>query len=330
MENASIIQNDPAAPSALPNPVTVDQTTTTDVSSSVPDESLFSIDTAVSFVNEPIELGDIKFTLTGLATAFVIFVLFLILSALIQRTVGPWLDRRLHRSLGVAYAIRRFIHYFIVLVGLLIAAQMVGLDLSSFAIILGFLSVGIGFGLQNITSNFISGLILLIERPISVGDLVSAGDRIGRVKEIKMRSTVIVTLGNITIIVPNSQFIENDVVNWSHGDPRIRIHVPVGVAYGSDLNIVKGSLLNVAKGHESVLESPAPEVRFLEFGDSSLNFELLVWIDQPSEKFIIQSQLNFGIDAAFRQAGISIPFPQRDINLQMTRAVDRLAEREKK
>ncbi|MCL5271540.1 MAG: mechanosensitive ion channel [bacterium] len=140
-----------------------------------------------------------------------------------------------------------------------------------------------------------------------------------------MRSSVIQTLDNVSLIVPNSKFIENNVVNWSHGDPTIRLHVPIGVAYGSDLEAVTRVLLQVAGANARVLKHPDPEARFQGFGDSALNFELLVWIDRPGEQYQIRSQINYAIDAAFRAAGISIPFPQRDLRLQSSEAVDQLA-----
>jgi len=151
--------------------------------------------------------------------------------------------------------------------------------------------------------------------------------QIGRVTDIKMRSTVIQTLDNISIIVPNSKFIESPVTNWSYSNPMIRLHCPVGVAYGSDVSKVKSALLAVAGGEEQVLKSPAPEVRFISFGDSALNFELLVWTGNPESQFALQSRLNYAIDAAFREGDIRIPFPQRDLHLQLSPAVDKLAGR---
>jgi small-conductance mechanosensitive channel len=176
--------------------------------------------------------------------------------------------------------------------------------------------VGIGFGLQNIANNFVSGLILLFERPIKPNDMVSVGDTDGKVEEIKMRATTVVTRDNVTIIVPNSQFISSEVTNWSHTDPKVRIHVPVGVAYGSDVKLVTDLLLQVAKDHPQVMNEPPPNVWFTGFGDSSLDFELLVWITEPISRQKIRSDLNYAIDAAFRQHDVTIPFPQRDLHLQ--------------
>jgi small-conductance mechanosensitive channel len=142
-----------------------------------------------------------------------------------------------------------------------------------------------------------------------------------------MRSTIVMTLDNVAIIVPNSQLIESQVINWSMEDPRLRIHCPVGVAYGSDIPKVKEALFSVALNHPDVLKEPAPQVRFLEFGDSSLNFDLLIWIGNPVKKELIQSEINYAIDEAFRKAAITIPFPQRDVHVQTTPAITGSSQR---
>jgi len=280
------------------------------------------------WMNLPLfHVGETSVTLGGLGSAFLVFLASFFISAFVQHAIGNQLTQRFRISSGLAYAIKRTIHYLIVFLGVLLAFQCVGLNLSSFAILFGFLSVGIGFGLQNITANFIAGLVLLIERPISVGDFVKVGDQVGTVIHISMRSTLIRTMDNVSMIVPNSEFTSNLVTNWSHGDTRIRIHCPIGVAYGSDVPRVQEVLLRVADGHLEVLKEPNPEVRFLAFGDSSLDFDLLVWIDKPEKQFLIHSQINYAIDAAFREAKIQIPFPQRDLHLRWTPAVEQLAKK---
>ncbi len=178
------------------------------------------------------------------------------------------------------------------------------------------LMVGIGFGLQNITNNFISGLVLIFERPIQVGDLIEVSNIIGTVSAINARSTTVTTIDNSTIIVPNSQFISESLTNWSYQDPRIRLHIRVGVSYGADIELVREILLAVGKVHSEVLKEPEPIVYFNEFGDSSLNFDLIVWIEKPLHKFQIRSDLNFATVYAFREKGIEIPFPQRDLHVR--------------
>lgn len=286
-----------------------------------------TLDTVREFLNMTlIKIGNAPVTLGGILTGICVFVASLFVSSIVQRMLSTKLSKKMNLSSGLVYALRRILHYLILCLGFVLAAQCVGLNLGSLAVVFGFLSVGIGFGLQNITSNFISGLILLIERPVSVGDFVYIEGEKGWVKKISMRSTVIVTVDNISIIVPNSKFIEDTVTNWSFGDTRIRIHCPVGVAYGSDIEKVKTTLLKVAENHPDVLADPAPSVFFNEFGDSSLNMDLLVWSNSADKQVVIKSDINYAIDAAFRAAGIEIPFPQQDLHLQMTSAIDRLAD----
>jgi small-conductance mechanosensitive channel len=189
-------------------------------------------------------------------------------------------------------------------------------DLSGLTVVAGLLSVGIGFGLQNTASNFISGLILLFERPIKVGDWITVGEVSGDVREINLRSTTVITPDNISIIVPNSEFVSGRVVNWSHGERKIRVHIPVGVAYGSDVELVTRVLLEEAERHSGVMRTPAPKVWFTGFGDSSLNFELLAWIPEPTARPQVISDLNYAIDSAFRRNNVEIPFPQRDVHVR--------------
>jgi small-conductance mechanosensitive channel len=237
------------------------------------------------------------------------------LSARAQALMRHRLFPRLHLDSGLEFSTLRFAHYAVISLGLLVGLKILSVDLTGLAVVAGILSVGIGFGLQNVASNFISGIILLIERPITVGDHVTAGDIDGEVRAINMRSTEIVTRDNITVIVPNSEFVSGRVVNWSHGDPRMRVHVAVGVSYASDVERVTRVLQEVAGRVEYVLAEPGPEVRFVRFGDSSLDFELLVWIGNPHHEDAVGSGLRYAIRAAFLEAGIEIPFPQRDVTV---------------
>lgn len=214
------------------------------------------------------------------------------------------------------YVIVRFTQYFIWLVGLWITVELLNVDLTALTVVAGALGIGIGFGLQNVVNNLVSGVVLLLEQPVRFRDRISIENVEGQVENINFRSTTVLTNDNVSIIVPNSQLINQAVINWSHGDPRIRVHVPVGVAYGSDAEKVTEVLYEVARAEEDVLTSPDPEVRFLEFGDSSLDFELLVWSDEPPNYHRLRSKLNYAIDAAFRNEGIEIPFPQRDLHLK--------------
>ena len=178
-------------------------------------------------------------------------------------------------------------------------------------------SVGIGFGLQNIASNFISGLVILAERPITIGDRVEVAGVAGQVQQIRARSTVILTNDNITMIVPNTKFIDSPVTNWTYGDPRVRFRIPIGVAYDSDLEKVRNALLEVAREDSHVLTQPEPTVFLETFGESSINLELVVWSKEMSYRpRRFRSDLNFAIAQKLREAGIEIPSPQRDLHFR--------------
>ncbi|RMG63961.1 MAG: mechanosensitive ion channel family protein [Calditrichaeota bacterium] len=247
--------------------------------------------------------------------AFVLGSFYLVSKFVSHRLLGRFL-RRFNIDQGTRFTFQRITHYLFMIVGALVAFQFVGIDLSGLAVIFGLLSVGIGFGLQNVTSNFIAGLILLFERPIQVGDRVTVADKEGDVESINIRSTTIRTPDNIFVIVPNSEFVANAVINWSHMDPKIRISVEVGVSYNSDLDLVLETLMEVAEEHPDVLKKPAPEVLLNSFGDSAWNMVLRVWIADPKKYPVIVSELHCAIVRKFRQVGIEIPFPQRDINFR--------------
>lgn len=218
---------------------------------------------------------------------------------------------------GQSQSIANIVHYSVLLLGLAIIVQTAGIDLSTISFLAGALGIGIGFGLQNIASNIVSGVILLIEKPIKVGDRVEIEGTIGDIKTIGLRATEIVTLPNIAIIVPNSDFINNRVTNWSHADTLVRYEIPVGVSYDEDPEQISELLKKVAHEHPQVVASPPPDVLFEEFGDSSLNFVLRVWMNtlvKPPR--VLRSELNFAISKIFRENGVVIPFPQRDIHFR--------------
>ncbi|MGQ4649466.1 mechanosensitive ion channel domain-containing protein [Lyngbya aestuarii] len=217
---------------------------------------------------------------------------------------------------GMQQVISTLSQYLLTFLGLLVLLQSWGLDVGSLAIFASVLGVGIAFGVQNIANNFISGLIITLERPIQIGDFVKVGDFLGVVQSIGARSTVIQTLDQVAIIVPNSRFLESEVINWSHGDPVSRLRIPVGVAYGSNVGKVKKALLEAAKSHPEVLNRPKPQVWFQEFAESSLNFDLLVWTGVPKKQFLVKSDLNYRIEASLRRYDIEVPFPQRDLHLR--------------
>lgn len=252
--------------------------------------------------------------------SIIMFVLLLLLFALLSRFFRKLLLNKVFNYLkldtGTSYTFTRIVHYLVMIVGVVVAFQFVGINLGGLAIIFGFLSVGIGFGLQNITSNFVAGLILLFERPIRVGDRVTVGNTEGDVQEINIRSTTVRSVDNISIIVPNSDFISTNVVNWSHGDTRVRLNINVGVSYNSDLDTVLRSLKEVALENSEVLKTPQPEVHLRNFGDSSWDMELRIWIEDPKRYRYVRSEINCAIVRKFRENNVEIPFPQRDLHLR--------------
>jgi len=248
----------------------------------------------------------------------VMFCLALVATHLLARSSRRVLRQFLLKDVEDAprYVLLRLTQYLIWIIGIAVALELLNVDLTALTVVAGALGIGIGFGLQNVVNNLVSGIVLLLEQPIRFKDRVTVENIEGQVESINFRSTTILTNDNISIIVPNSEFINQTVINWSHGDPRVRIHVGVGVAYGSDVEAVSQTLVDVARSTKGVLARPTPEVRFLEFGDSSLNFELLVWSDEPPLTHKLKSDINYAIDAAFRKKGIEIPFPQRDLHVR--------------
>jgi small-conductance mechanosensitive channel len=234
----------------------------------------------------------------------------------------------LDRSLQ--YAIAQIISNVVLVVGVLIVLENTGIHLGALAVFAGAVGVGVGFGLQNIASNFISGLVILAERPITIGDRVEVAGITGQVQQIRARSTVIRTNDNISMIVPNSKFIDSPVTNWHYGDQRVRFRIPVGVAYGSDIAKVREALLAAGRENPNTLKDPAPSVFLKKFGDNSIDFELVVWSSEMSARpSRYRSDLNFAIEHKFREAGIELPFPQRDLHIRSgVLKVEKVAETE--
>ncbi|HPG42150.1 MAG TPA: mechanosensitive ion channel [bacterium] len=286
----------------------------------MPIETLYSkISEVVNFVL--FTLGDTKISLGSILK----FVIILLIFVFLARRLAGWITIKILQRLplreGTRYVFKRSIEYILLIIGVIIAFNSINVDLSGLAVIFGLLSVGIGFGLQNITSNFISGLILLFEQPIKVGDRVTVGDTEGDVTEINIRSTTIRTLNDISYIVPNSEFISSKVINWTYDDTQVRIDIKVGVSYNSDLDLVIQSLKEVALDNSEVLKDPQPDVLFVEFGDSAWNLVLQVWINDPKRHDHIRSDINCAIVHKFRENNIEIPFPQSDVHLYSARPV---------
>ncbi len=220
-------------------------------------------------------------------------------------------------DIGVSQSIGTIIQYVLLIIGGLIVIQNSGINLGSLNVLAGALGVGIGFGLQNIANNFISGLIILFERPVKVGDRIDVGSITGDVIKISSRATTINTNDNISIIIPNADVINKQVVNWSHNDRNVRFGIPVGVSYKEDPAKIKKILLEVAKEHTGVLKKPAPEVLFIQYGDSSLDFDLKVWTSRYTDRpIILRSELYYRIFEKFKEHNVEIPYPQRDLHIR--------------
>jgi small-conductance mechanosensitive channel len=263
------------------------------------------------------QLGNVAVNPALLVETLVFLILLTLVSGMARRVLRTGVLNRTGLDEGQRYAISRTFGYFVFAVGLLAGMQIIGLDVSSLAFLGGAVGIGVGFGLQNIASNFASGLILLLERPIKVGDRIEVGTLNGDVIRIGGRSTWVRTNDNLIIIVPNAEFTSNRVTNWTANDRRVRFSFPIGVAYGSDPELVRTVLLDLVAGHPDILNEPKPEVLLSSFGDSSVNFDLRVWtttkVQTPA---VLKSDLYFRMVRQFAAHNITIPFPQRDVYIK--------------
>ncbi|NEP91039.1 MAG: mechanosensitive ion channel [Okeania sp. SIO2C2] len=265
---------------------------------------------------EIFELGNKSFSIKNITEIIFLIVLVVFFSRTIKNWMKEWILVNLGIKKGTREAIASIINYIITITGILIVLHNAGIDLTSITVIAGALSIGIGIGLKNIISNFVSGLTILIAQPIKVGDFIEVDDLSGVVEKTSIRSTVIRTIDGIFVIIPNNSIVEQNIINWSHKDSTSRLHIPIGVAYGSDTDLVKEALLDAARKEKKVLSNPSPKVWFKGFGDSALNFELLVWIKYPTLIDQIKSYLNFLIYSELSYRNISIPFPQIDLHIR--------------
>ena len=275
---------------------------------------LYSI-VAVTFNRSILNFGGDDFSIIELLIFVGLLIAAIIASTYISDLLRTKVLQVTRMTRGSQEIISIITKYGFIALATIILLQAYGLDLSSLTVIGGALGVGIGFGLQDIARNFASGIVLLFERSIQVGDFIQIGSHLGVVEEVRTRSIVLKTLDRISIIVPNSRLLSEEVINWNHRRSVTRLHLPIGVAYGSDVKKVKAALLQAAEEHLEVLRNPSPQVFFTEFGDSSLNFELLIWTSDPSRQAPLKSDLCFRIEEIFREQQIDIPFPQRDINI---------------
>ena len=255
--------------------------------------------------------------------SLLLFALIIFLAFMFSRYARRFLAKRVlqrftHIDSGLQYTLLRIVNYIIMILATLWAVKLgFSVDLTGVAVIFGFLSVGIGFGLQYLAADIASGFILLFERPMRVGDRLKLEDGVeGRVESISLRSTIIITNENMAVIVPNSKLVQNKFTNYSYGSDSVRLNIPVGVGTGSDLQKVSEALVEAARSVKEVLATPPPRPHFKGFGDSSLEFEIRVWINEPHKHPQIRSKVNFQIERIFRERGIEMPNPQFDLNLR--------------
>lgn len=281
-----------------------------------------------SYLTQQFTFGRITVSVSSMVIGAVVFILTIAIARAAGRLIEKRIATRRHIDPGLRYTISRLVKYVVITVGSLVALkQAFAIDLTSIAVIFTALSVGIGFGLQYLAADIASGFILLFERPIRVGDRITIGEDEGDVQSINLRTTVVTTNDRIAIIVPNSRLVGQRVINWSYGDPRARISIPVGVADDSDIQLVTNTLLDAAKDIENVLTDPPANVQFLKFGDYSLDFRLLVWTNQPRRHAQIRSDINYRIARLFRERNIRIPYPTQEFLLRNVEIPERF-ERE--
>lgn len=255
-------------------------------------------------------------TALGIIQVIVLTAIVLLFAGRLARLLVRHLTRRMGVTTSVASIIGSTMRGLVIFIGLYVALTSIGLELGVLLVPLGAVGIGLGFGLQRIAENFVSGLILLTERPIADGDIIEVNSIRGTVEKIGLRSTLLRTFNNTQVTVPNSELISNQVDNWTLADGIVRIRFTVGVAYGSDTRLVETLLNQTLVAHPDVLTEPAPKVFFIEFGDSSLNFLIFGWVDTPSKRLTTLSDLHFAIDEAFRNHDVEIPFPQRDLHVR--------------
>lgn len=262
-----------------------------------------------------IEYGEFKLTLGAVTAIIVLYLIIKVFLILFRGFLRRYFKRKKYEASRVN-GIYQIVRYFVSIGFILAVVKFLGIDITWLIASSAALMVGIGLGLQNVFNDFISGIILLFEGTVDPKDIISIGDMVGKVKKVGVRTSQIITQNNITILVPNHKLTDDNVVNWSHMNEPPRFRVKVGVAYGSNTKLVKQLLLDVANSNPEISKKYEPFVRFTDFGDSSLNFELFFWSE---EVFLIEdvlSDLRFEIDQAFRENEITIPFPQRDLHLK--------------
>ncbi|MEM8602362.1 MAG: mechanosensitive ion channel domain-containing protein, partial [Cyanobacteria bacterium P01_H01_bin.121] len=270
----------------------------------------------LTFTSKWLSIGDSSYSVVDLLVLFSLFWAWVICTSAVASLLRTRVLSLTGMTRGVQEVIAVVTRYLLIFVGTVVLLQIWGLDLSSLTLLGGALGVGIGFGLQDIARDFGSGLVLLFERAIQSGDFIQVDNYMGIVERVGARSIILRTLDHVSVIVPNSQFITSNVINWSYGNPLSRLRIEAPVAYGCDVETVRSCLLQVADEHPQVMKFPVPKVVFLGYGDNSLNFQLFVWISEPGSQLLVTSDLYFAMETLFRAHQVEIPFPQRDLHVR--------------
>lgn len=275
------------------------------------------------WINYTWKVGNFPFSIATLTLGLLVLLAAVAVSRYLRRFIEHRMAHHKHLDPGVQFTILRLVHYVVIAIGLIVALRIgVEADFTSLAVAFTALSIGIGFGLQFIAGDIASGFIILFERPVRVGDYITIPGPDGKlteglVRSINLRTTIVMTNDNVASVVPNSKIVNQNFLNWTYNrERRVRISVPVGVSYDADPDHVTATLLRAVEDVQFVLDEPKPTVQFMDFADSSLNFRLLVWSDKPRRHLLVKSAIRYNIHRLFKEEGIDIPFPQRDINIR--------------
>ena len=268
-----------------------------------------------SLMNTSLDVGTVSIAANAVATALAVVFATVVLTGVTGFVLDREIVPRLKLRPGAGYAVVTFTRWTMILVGTTLALAALGIDMAKVTLLAGAIGVGIGFGLQNVVNNFVSGLILIVERPVGVGDLIEMGSLTGEVKRIGIRSSTVRTAQGAEVIVPNGELLSKEVVNWTRSDRQRRYDIDVGVAYGSEPEQVMRLLVEAARDVPEIMADPAPRALFKGFGDSSLDFRLLAWVQTVDVGLQAQNALRVAILQKLDAAGIAIPFPQRDVHV---------------
>jgi len=277
-----------------------------------------------SWLESGISIGGTKITIINVVYLIIFLIFFTFLSRIIRKALQNRVLPRTRLDIGARASFVNVVIYTFWILTIYTGINILGINLSSLAFMAGALGIGIGFGLQNIVNNFISGIILLFDPSIQVGDMVQIGEDWGTINRINIRTTIVQTFDNASLIIPNSQMLSNKVTNWSFKDPKVRRQVDVGVAYGSDVQKVRKILLQIVSDMPEIMDDPAPRVDFMDFGNSALIFRIRFWITSPEFWLTAPTELRFKIDEEFKKNGIEIAFPQQDIHIRSASGLEEI------